>query len=81
MNAVTFSPDGTLLAAADGNGHAYVWKASTGKIVGGYAGTGGWPVWAVAFSPNSQLLAIADGDGNLYVRVTSQLLSAKVGDR
>ena len=64
VNAVAFSPDGTLLAAADGNGHAYVWNA-TDKIVGSYAGTGGWPVWGVTFSLNGKLLAIADGDGNL----------------
>ena len=75
VNAITFSPNGTLLAAADGNSHAYVWNAATDKIVGSYAGTGGWPVWGVAFSPNGKQLAIADGDGNLYVRVTSRLLS------
>jgi Protein kinase domain/WD domain, G-beta repeat len=75
VNAVTFSPDGTLLATADGNSHAYVWKTATDKIVGSYAGTGGWPVWGVAFSPNGKLLAIADGDGNLYIRVTRQFVA------
>ena len=73
---MAFSRDGALLAAADGNGHAYVWDVdASDKIVGTYAGTGSWPVWGVAFSPDGKLLAIADGDGNVYVLVTRQFVS------
>ncbi len=65
---MAFSPDGTLLADADGNGNAYVWHAATDELAGTYTGTSEVQVWGVAFSPDGKLLAIADGDGNIYPR-------------
>jgi WD40 repeat protein len=67
VNGVAFSPDGTLLASADGNGNVQLWNTATGQEVGtpimaGTTSTGGG-VNGVAFSPDGTLLASADADG------------------
>ena len=64
VHGVAFTPDGTLLATADGAGTVRLWNPVTGQPVGApiqaSAQTG---VSAVAFSPDGKLLATADGDG------------------
>ena len=61
MNAVAFSPDGKLLASADGDGTVRLWNPATGQAVGAPlpAGTSRRGVNAVAFSPDGKLLAAA----------------------
>ena len=64
--SVAFSPDGTLLATAGGDGRVRLWNPVTGQPVGApiqaSAQTG---VSAVAFSPDGKLLASAGGDGTV----------------
>ena len=79
MNAVAFSPDGTLLATADTAGYVRLWNPATGQAVGApfLAVTNGGVV-AVAFSPDGKLLATADGDGTarLWNPATRQAVGA-----
>ncbi len=78
VNSLEFSPDGKLLASANGNGTIRLWDPATGRPVGSplQAGIGSQgSVNAVAFSPGGSLLATAYADGTirLWDPGTSQL--------
>ena len=63
VSAVTFSPDGKLVAAGSGSldGAVRVWRASTGARVAVMKGHTG-DILDVAFSPDSEVLATAATD-------------------
>ena len=78
---VAFSPDGTLLAAAYGDGYVRLWNPATGQPVGAAlpADPGGSALGGVAFSPHGKLLATGDSDG--YVRLWDPATGQPVGAR
>jgi WD40 repeat protein len=67
LSSVAFAPDGSALATADGNGHAYLWNIATAKITASFtampaitpAGEDNG-VWSVAFGPDGTTLAVGD---------------------
>ncbi|MEW6251842.1 MAG: PKD domain-containing protein [Planctomycetota bacterium] len=69
INAVVFSPDGTLLLSGDNGGLAVLWNAALGTAVFDY-NHGAAAVYDVAFSPtNPQRVATASADN--YARAWS----------
>ena len=67
VTAMAFSPDGKLLATADGDGTVRLWNPRTGQPIGvpPPAVTDWRRVTGVAFSPDGMLLATASGDGTV----------------
>jgi len=67
VNGVAFSPDGKLLASADGDGTVWLWNPATGQRAATLHATSSfrYGVPGVAFSPDGALLASADTDGTV----------------
>src|SRR6202030_4137330 len=81
VNGVAFSPDGKLLATADGDGTVGLRDPATGQAAGAPLPAETGPesyVNEVAFSPDGKLLASADGDGTvrLWNPATGQAVRA-----
>src|SRR5580692_10702638 len=75
---VAFSPDGTLLAAAYGDGYVRLWNRVTGQLVGApLSADPEGSVFEMAFSPDGKLLAIGDEHG--YVRLWDPATGQVVG--
>ncbi len=62
--AIAFSPDGSRLATAHGNGTLKIWSASSGAEIAALTGHGG-PAISCRFSPDGALVVSASRDGTL----------------
>ncbi len=65
--AVTFGPDGDVLAAADANGRVYLWDVGSGALAGTFENPGSQGAIGVDFRPDGELLAAADCNGRVYL--------------
>jgi len=63
--AAAFSPGGTMLATASGNGTARLWDVATQQEIGAPMTADTQPLYAVAFNPGGTMLATASGDGTV----------------
>ena len=61
ITSVAFSPDGTKLAEANGEGFVQVWDLESNRILRRFDGHRG-TVWSVAFSPDGETLASGSSD-------------------
>jgi WD40 repeat protein len=69
IDAVAFSPDGTLLAGAGLTSidAVFLWNMSNGDRVATLHDPGGYGVTDVAFSPDGKLVAAANASGSTYL--------------
>ena len=65
VRSVSFSPDGSLLAAGASNGVIFVWDIDTGEMVEALTGHGG--IISLSFSPDGSLLAAGSFDSRVFV--------------
>ncbi|MEG4234259.1 CHAT domain-containing protein, partial [Microcoleus sp. Pol11C3] len=70
VNAVSFSPNGKLLATASSDHTVKLWDTTTGKQINTLSGHTD-SVYAVSFSPNGKLLATASEDKTVKLWDTS----------
>jgi WD40 repeat protein len=67
IQALAFCPNGSFLAAADRNGHVYVWSMATREIVTAVHDPASRGVTDVAYRPRTRTLAAGDADGSVYL--------------
>ncbi|MHB1558506.1 MAG: WD40 repeat domain-containing protein [Isosphaeraceae bacterium] len=78
VRSVAFSPDGTLLAAASGDGSASLWSVATGRERC-RLNTQAPVLTDIAFSPDGRMLAAAATDANVRLWNLSPLVPDQVG--
>ena len=72
VNGVTFSPDGTLMASASGDGSIRVWETESGKIVTRVTGGEKNTAYSIAFSSTGALLkSLVAVGGDRFLRFWS----------
>ena len=67
MNGLAFTSQSHYVAAADGNGHVYVWTLATGKLNATVADPGSKGVRGVSYSPDGKAMSSADANGHDYI--------------
>ncbi len=65
--AVEFSPDGDVLAAADGNGRVFLWDVVSGELARTFGKRRSQGVNGVAFGLGGDVLAAASSNGRVFL--------------
>jgi WD40 repeat protein len=65
LEALSYSPDGAMLASAGGDARVRLWDASTGRAIGEPFAAAKDRVAALAFAPAGDVLAAGSWDGNV----------------
>lgn len=66
VNAIAFSPDGTLMASGDDAGRIMVWQVATGERLGTLTGHANW-ILSLDFHPDGQILASSSRDNSIIL--------------
>ncbi len=67
VTAVSFEPNGKLLAIGDGNATTYLWSLESRKTIAALPDRGGFGVETLAFNPGDTTLATGDYNGKTYL--------------
>jgi len=67
IRSLAWSPDGKMLASADGDQVVRIWEVTTGNLSTELADNGGDLVTAVNWSPDGSMLAMAKLDGEVAI--------------
>jgi WD40 repeat protein len=81
IRGLAFCSNDSFLAAADQNGHVYLWSMATHKIVGTLIDPRSRGVNAVAYRPGSTILAAADASGSVYLWAPGRARPRRLADR
>ena len=81
IRGLAFCANGSFLAAADRNGHVYLWSMATHRIVAALSDPRSRGVNAVAYQPGGQVLAAADASGSVYLWPPGHARARRLTDR
>ena len=76
VTAARFSPCGSYIASASGDGTVQLWRTSDGSCIGTLIEHGD-QVWEVAFSPDGKTLSSAAKDGTVFIRQMADIIPAE----
>jgi WD40 repeat protein len=81
IRGLAFCPNDSFLAAADRNGHVYLWSMATHKIVVTLSDPHSRGVNAVGYRPGGKVLAAADANGSVYLWPPGHARPRRLADR
>jgi WD40 repeat protein len=67
VNDLAFTTPSHYIAAADANGHVYIWTVAAGSLNAAVTDPGSKGVRGVAYAPDGKSMSTADANGHLYI--------------
>ena len=75
LYGIAFSPDGRLIASADGGGILRLWDVASGREITAFSADTGI-IYSVAFSPDGRRLATSSWDKRIKIWDLDSLISS-----